>query len=157
MAAQSRRPPVLPSETEMAQAREASRQLARLLPSGGDEGAAQCRVLRMGTEDNHHEMVSIPPGALRLLVDILTQLGQGRAVTVLPQKAELTTQEAADYLNVSRPYVVSLIEQEKLPARKVGTRRRVAFEDLLRFDEEQRVQRRAALDELARIDQELGL
>jgi len=53
-------------------------------------------------------------------------LGQGRAVTVLPQNAELTTQEVADYLNASRPYVVKLIEEEKLPARKVGTRRRVA-------------------------------
>lgn len=106
---------------------------------------------------HHHEMIAIPPGALRLLVDVLTQLGQDRAVTVLPQNAELTTQEAADYLNVSRPYVVSLIEQNKLPARKVGTRRRVALEDLLRYDEQQRAQRRAALDELARIDQELGL
>ena len=84
-------------------------------------------------------------------------MGNWRAVTVLPQNAELTTQEVADYLNVSRPYVVGLIEQNKLPARKVGTRRRVAFEDLLRYDEQQRAQRRAALDELARIDQELGL
>ena len=106
-----------------------------------------------------HEMIAIPPGALRLLVvvDMLTQLGQGRAVTVLPQNAELTTQEVADYLNVSRPYVVKLIEEEKLPARKVGTRRRVAFDDLLRFDEQQRARQRAALDELARIDTELGL
>ena len=95
--------------------------------------------------------------ALRLMVDVLTQLGQGRAVTVLPQNAELTTQEVADYLNVSRPYVVGLIERNLLPARKVGTRRRVAFEDLVRYDEQQRAQRRAALDELARIDQELGL
>ncbi len=102
-------------------------------------------------------MIAIPPGALRLLVDMLTQLGQGRAVTVLPQNAELTTQEVADYLNVSRPYVVKLIEEERLPARKVGTRRRVAFEDLLRFDEQQRARQRAALDELARIDAELGL
>ena len=78
-------------------------------------------------------------------------------MTVLTQNAELTTQEVADYLNVSRPYVVKLIEEEKLPARKVGTRRRVAFDDLLRFDEQQRARQRAALDELARIDTELGL
>lgn len=156
MAAPSRRPPQLPTDTEIAQAREASRQLARLLPEAGD-AAASAPALRLVTDDNHHEMIAIPPGALRLLVDMLTQLGQGRSVTVLPQRAELTTQDVADYLNVSRPYVVSLIEQNKLPARKVGTRRRVAFEDLLRFDEQQRAQRRAALDELARIDQELGL
>lgn len=157
MAAQSRRPPRLPTDTEITQAREASRQLARLLPVGGDESTAPAPALRLVTSDNHDEMISIPPGALRLLVDMLTQLGQGRAVTVVPQNAELTTQEVADYLNVSRPYVVSLIEQEKLPARKVGTRRRVAFEHLLRYDEQQRALRRAALDELARIDQELGL
>ncbi len=156
MAASNRRPPQLPTDDEMAQAREASRQLARLLPAGGDDAAA-APALRLVTDDNHHEMIAIPPGALRLLVDMLTQLGQGRAVTVLPQNAELTTQEVADYLNVSRPYVVKLIEEEKLPARKVGTRRRVAFEHLLRYDEQQRAQRRAALDELARIDQELGL
>lgn len=157
MPAASRRPPRLPTDAEIVQAREASRQLARLLPEGGDEAAASSPALRLVTDDNHHEMISLPPGALRLLVDMLTQLGQGRAVTVLPQNAELTTQEVADYLNVSRPYVVSLIEQRKLPARKVGTRRRVAFEDLLRYDEQQRAQRRAALDELARVDQELGL
>lgn len=80
-----------------------------------------------------------------------------RAVTALPQNAELTTQEVADYLNVSLPYVEKLIEEEKLPARKVGTRRRVAFQDLLRFDEQQRARQCAALDELARIDAELGL
>lgn len=154
MAAPSRRPPRLPTDSEIAQAREASRQLARLLP--GDD-AASPPSLRLVTDDNHHEMIAIPPGALRLLVDMLTQLGQGRAVTLLPQNAELTTQEVADYLNVSRPYVVKLIEDEKLPARKVGTRRRVAFEHLLRYDEQQRAQSRAALDELARIDQELGL
>ena len=158
MAAQSRRPPHLPTDAEVAQAREAGRQLARLLPGPDAKGAAAAATpLRLVTDDNHHEMISIPPGALRLMVDMLTQLGQGRAVTVLPQNAELTTQEVADYLNVSRPYVVGLIERNLLPARKVGTRRRVAFEDLVRYDEQQRAQRRAALDELARIEQELGL
>jgi len=156
MTAPSRRPPRLPNDREIAQAREASRQLARLLPAGEDD-SVDSPALRLVTADNQHEMIAIPPGALRLLVDMLTQLGQGRAVTVLPQNAELTTQEVADYLNVSRPYVVSLIEQNKLPARKVGTRRRVAFEDLLRFDEQQRARQRAALDELARVDAELGL
>jgi excisionase family DNA binding protein len=157
MAAPNRRPPRLPTDNEITQAREASRQLARLLPAGGDDTAAAAPALRLVTDDNRHEMMAIPPGALRLLVDLLTHLGQGRSVTVHGQKAELTTQEAADYLNVSRPYVVKLIEEQKLPARKVGTRRRVAFEDLLRYDEQQRARQRAALDELARIDQELGL
>ncbi len=150
MAKANRRPPQVPTEDEVTQARDAGRQLARLLP---DDACS----LRLVTDDNRHEMIAIPPGALRLFVDVLTQLGQGRAVTLLPQRAELTTQEAADYLNVSRPYVVGLIEQNKLPARKVGTRRRIAFEDLVRFEGQDRAKRRTALDELARIDQELGL
>ena len=155
MSAPSRRPPRLSSDNEIAQAREASVQLARLLPA--DDGTANVPALRLVTDDKPDEMIAIPSGALRLLVDMLTQLGQGRDVTLLPQNAELTTQEVADYLNVSRPYVVKLIEEQKLPARKVGTRRRVALEDLLRFDEQQRARQRAALDELARIDAELGL
>lgn len=150
MSATRRQPPHLPPEEEIAQAKVASRQLARLLPEGR-------KPLQLVTDDNRHEMITIPPDALRLMVDILTQLGQGRGVTVIPEKAELTTQEAADYLNVSRPYVVKLIEAGKLPARSVGTRRRIAFEDLVRFDEQDRNVRRAALDELALLDQELGL
>jgi excisionase family DNA binding protein len=150
MSATSQRPPQLPSEDEIAQAKEASRQLARLLPQ--DQ-----RPLRLVTENNRHEMISIPPGAVRLFMEVLTQLGQGRGVTILPKKAELTTQEVADYLNVSRPYVVKLIESGKLPARTVGTRRRVAFADLVKFDEEDRKVRRGALDEINQIDRELGL
>ena len=87
------------------------------------DGGSPCRSGSV-TEDNRHEMISIPPGAVRLFLDILTQLGQGRAVTIVPGKVELTTQDVADYLNVSRPYVVKLIESGKLPARMVGTRRR---------------------------------
>lgn len=155
MSTPSRRQPRLPNNHEIAQAREAGRQLARLLPA--DDGTADAPALRLVTDDNPHERIAIPSGALRLLVDMLTQLGQGRDVTLLPQNAELTTQEVADYLNVSRPYVVKLIEEQKLPARKVGTRRRVALEDLLRFDDQQRARQRAALEELARIDAELGL
>ena len=150
MTATSRQPPQLPPQEEIAQAKKASRQLARLLPDGHQS-------LRLVNESNQHEMIAIPPSALRLLVDILTQLGQGHPVTLVPGKVELTTQEAADYLNVSRPYVVRLVETGKVLARKVGTHRRIAFEDLVRYDEDDRKSRRTALDELAAIDQELRL
>lgn len=150
MTATNRQPPQIPPQEEIAQAREASRQLARLLPDGHQS-------LRLVTESNQHEMIALPPTALRMLVDILTQLGQGHPVTIVPGKLELTTQDVADYLNVSRPFVVGLIESGKLPARKVGTHRRVAFEDLVRYDDQQRARSRAALDELAAIDRELGL
>jgi excisionase family DNA binding protein len=149
MAAANRRPPDLPTEAEMAQAREASRELARLLPRG--------KHLKLVTDDNQREMISLPPGALRSLVDILVQLGQGNAVTLVPQRAELTTQQVADHLNVSRPYVVRLIESGKLPAHKVGTHRRVAFADLLAFDTKEQQHRRTALNELHALDRELNL
>lgn len=148
--AANRRPPRLPPSDEIAQAKAASRLLARLMSEGS-------KSLQLVTDDNRHEMITIPPGALRLMVDVLTQLGQGRGVTILPEKAELTTQEAADFLNVSRPYVVKLVETGRLPARVVGTRRRIAFEALVHFDEQDRKTRRAALDELATLDRELGL
>jgi excisionase family DNA binding protein len=150
MSASNRRPPQLPTDDEITQAKEASRQLARMLPEGQ-------LPLRLVTENNRHEMISIPPGAVRLFMDVLTQLGQGRGVTILPEKVELTTQEVADYLNVSRPYVVKLIDSGKLAARMVGTRRRVAIEDLVRFDQEDRKLRRAALDEMARLDHAMEL
>lgn len=102
-------------------------------------------------------MIAIPPGAVRLFVDVLTQIGQGPAVTILPKKAELTTQEVADYLNVSHPYVVKLIDLGKLPARTVGTRRRIAFQDLVLCDEADRKRRRAALDEVGQLGQEMEL
>ena len=150
MSATNSRPPQTPSDEESAQAREAGRQLARLLPEGE-------RPLRLVTEGDGRESISIPSGAARLFLDALTQLGQGRAVAIAPGKAELTTQEVADHLNVSRPYVVKLIESGKLPARLVGTRRHVSLADLIEFDEEDRKTRRAALDEFALIDQELNL
>lgn len=150
MSVSNSQPPRFPTADEVSQAQEAGRQLARLLPK--DQ-----RPLRLVTDDNRHEMIAIPPGAVRLFLDVLTQLGQGRAVTILPKKAELTTQEVADYLNVSRPYVVKLITAGKLPARLVGTRRRIAFQDLVRFDEADRKRRRAALEEIAQLDQEFGL
>jgi len=143
-----RRPPQIPSDEVSAQAKEAGRQLARLLP-GGD------RPLRLVTEGDGGESISIPPGAGRLFLYALTQLGQGRAVTIAPENMELTTQEVANYLNVTGPYVVKLIEAGKLPARQIGRRRRVSFVDLIEFDEEDRKARRAALNDLARFDQEL--
>jgi excisionase family DNA binding protein len=76
---------------------------------------------------------------------------------MIPVHAELTTQEAANLLNVSRPFVVGLIEQKKIPARKVGTHRRILFSDLMAFKQQIDRDRLAALDELARQAQELGM
>lgn len=138
----------LPNDQEAALARESSRLLAACVGQGD---AAQLLVIDGDTR------IQVPVKALRLLVDILAQMALGNAVSVVPIHAELTTQEAADYLNVSRPYLVSLLERGELPFRKVGSHRRVRFQDLLAYEQQQRAQQDAALTELARQAQELGL
>jgi len=99
----------------------------------------------------------VPAPLYGLLRGLLDNLKRGEAVTVLPHAALLTTQQAADFLNISRPYVVTLLERGELPYRKVGTHRRVLFKDLLAYQGRSRIARAAALDELTAEAQELKL
>ncbi len=101
--------------------------------------------------------VVVPGEVYSLVVRILTELSVGNGVTILPVNAELTTQQAADLLSVSRPYFVSLLESGKIPHRKVGVRRRVLAEDVVVFKRKDDAARRKVLDELAAEAQELGL
>lgn len=94
---------------------------------------------------------------MKLLQAILEDMASGRAVTIVPQNAELTTQQAADVLNVSRPFLIQLLEEKKLPYRLVGTHRRVRFEDVLRYKENIDSERRKILDQLAAEAQDLKL
>lgn len=139
--------PTVPTEQEAKLAEEGSRLLAACIGRGK---TARIRVID-GRED-----ITVPVSALRMLVDILSQMARGNAVTIVPIHAELTTQEAADFLNVSRPFLIGLLEQRKLPFRKVGTHRRVRFDDLLKYQEAATEQRKRTLDELTRLAQESG-
>jgi excisionase family DNA binding protein len=103
------------------------------------------------------ETIELPAGAVKLLQAILEDMASGRAVTIVPQNAELTTQQAADFLNVSRPFLVQLLERKKLPFRLVGTHRRIRFEDVVRFKENIDVERRKVLDQLTAEAQELDM
>ena len=99
----------------------------------------------------------LPPFVTRLLMDILRETAAGRAVTLVPSEAEVTTQEAADILNVSRPFLVGLADSGVLNVRKVGTHRRLLLADVLAYKAHQFAEREKALDEMLSTDQELGL
>jgi excisionase family DNA binding protein len=101
--------------------------------------------------------IRIPAPAARLLVQILDEMSRGNAVKLLPIHAELTTQEAADLLNVSRPTLIRLLNEGKMEFHKVGTHRRVPFKSALAYKKQIDKERKAALAELVAYDQELGI
>ena len=100
-----------------------------------------------------HDLI-LPRQALTLLRDLLTEMAQGNAVTVVPTHAELTTQEAANLLNVSRPHLVKLLENKVLPFTKTGTHRRIRYQELMTYKQQRDEESRSALDELASQAQE---
>jgi excisionase family DNA binding protein len=103
------------------------------------------------------EMLRLPKAVSELLYHLLTEMAQGNAVTLFPIHAELTTQEAADYLNVSRPYLIRLLEEGKIKFNMVGTHRRVKFGDLEAFRKSSEDERKRVMDDLAAQAQQLGM
>lgn len=101
--------------------------------------------------------VPIPSALRRVLVAAARQLAEGNGVSILPVMAEVTTQQAADLLNVSRPFVVGLLDKGEIPFHKVGTHRRIRLKDLLAFKRRRDASRRAIIDRLAAEAQELGI
>ena len=148
MASVNREHPALPTERDIEQAAEGSRKLAAIL---GDGETAQLCVI------DGKEQITVPFAAVRLLRDILTQMSQGNAVSVLPIGHTLTTQQAADLLNVSRPYLIKQLEAKELPCSKVGRHRRIKYQDLLAYMEKVDAQSREALNELTKQAQKLGM
>jgi excisionase family DNA binding protein len=134
----------LPVAREVAAATQGQRQLAAFLSTQSDT-----QRIQIFDEKNEAHAVELPTSALRLLVDILSELADGNAVKVVPIHAELTTQEAADLLNVSRPHLVKLLETGALPFHKAGKHRRVRFADLMAYKAAQEKRSAEALQELA--------
>jgi excisionase family DNA binding protein len=148
--AQGNLAPTLPSETEAILAKETSLALASRTQS---TDPLQLRLL----DDPTARTLKLPASAVRMLVHILDEMARGNAVTLIPVHAELTTQEAADMLNISRPSLIQLLDEGKIEYRRVGTHRRVRFEALMAYKRRADAERRAVLAELAAYDQELGL
>jgi excisionase family DNA binding protein len=139
---------ITPTKADAALAEESGRKLAAHLDHGDE--------LRLEVKGTNEEL-KLPPSALRLLVRVLGELGQGHAITLTPVRAELTTQQAAELLNVSRPHLVKLLDEGAIPRRKVGSHRRVLLEDLLAYKKDFLAKRQAALEELAALGQELDM
>lgn len=146
-----------PTEQDSRIARESSRPLAALLGGASHSEAPPVFQMHLLTEGSPGAVLALPAPALRLLVDILAQMAEGNAVTIVPIHAELTTQQAADFLGVSRPFLIGLLEKGEIPHRKVGTHRRILFQDLLTYKRRVDAARRAVLDELSAQAQELGM
>lgn len=129
---------------------------ARAIEAGEAQGEIGLRMqlTHAGQEVTTFDM---PPAAVALIHLLLKEMGEGKAVTLVADEPEITTQQAAELLHVSRPYVVGLVDEGKLPAHTVGKQRRLFLKDVLAHKRRIETKRREALRELAALDQELGL
>jgi excisionase family DNA binding protein len=140
-----RQPP--PSVQEAALARSSGQSLARLIRKNHP------LTLKV-TDSDQGQPIELPPGAVLLLMDILEAMAAGRGITLIPENAELTTVQAADVLNVSRPFLIKLLEEKALPCRKVGAHRRIRMEDVMAYKARNYADREAVLDQLVAEAQE---
>lgn len=146
---------VLESKEDLELAKAAQRCLVAALDHSH---AISIAIVEDGVERvNESPLLRLPPKVLRLFAEMLGSLAQGKAVTIMRKELDVTTQEAAMLLNVSRPYLVRLLEEGKLPFHKVGTHRRIRFADVLQYKEDRQKISHDALQKLADQAQELNL
>ena len=141
--------PVQPDEADIALSLEALRHIRNLRAHQGHE-------VRLITDDGT-ESLTVPRAAVELLERILAHMAAGQAVSVVPSYAELTTQQAAEMLNVSRPFLIGLLEAGEVEYRKVGKHRRVRADSLLAYIGVDDQRRREAAEELSGLAQQMGL
>ena len=118
---------------------------------------ARCRACPARLVSPDGEEIELPEAAFRVLKDVIHQLAQGHAVALMPVHMELTTQEAADLLNVSRQYLVRLLEDGAIPFTRLGTHRRIRFGDLMKYKQARDAKRREGLKRLTQLSDEFGL
>ncbi len=118
---------------------------------------SRAAAIMLTTDTGEHPTVEVPPAALKLIGQLLGAMSEGRPLVLMPTEQEFTTVEAANFLNVSRPFVIKEVEAGRLPHRKVGSHRRIALEDLLDYAQKMRTKQTSALERLADNARELGL
>lgn len=128
----------------------AERRISAHLASNQSEESIEV-IPEVGTR----EPLLVPRPVVVMLGQIFAMLAEGQVVQIIPDRAMLTTQQAADMLNVSRPYLIGLLEDHKIPYTMVGTHRRIAFADLRDYQRTDYQRRRSIVDELARLGEEL--
>jgi excisionase family DNA binding protein len=141
-----------PGEVDAEVAGRAARRISDYLSSHPEEDLIEA-LGEVGADD----ALVIPRPTVVMLAQVLSLLESGHGVQIIPKDTELTTQQAADVLNVSRPYVIGLLESGQIPFRRVGRHRRITFKSLMEYKRRDDSQRRAAADDLADLSQELGL
>ncbi len=142
-------PRSLPDTETISLARSSATELSKLLAKRPEADRARVRL-------DDTDLV-LPRHALALLRDLLSEMAKGNAVTIVPTHAELTTQEAANILNVSRPHLVKLLEHGDIPFSRVGTHRRIRYQDLLAYKTERDRKNQEAMDQLVKQAQELDM
>ncbi len=146
--------PILPKSRDIDLAVKASSEMRTFL-SGDGKGDVRFS-LRRATDRGSVEFL-LPQTIVEFLFSTIRHIADGNAVTLVPIHAELTTQEAANLLNVSRPYLIQLLEKGKIKFHKVGRHRRILFADILKYQEESKNKSRKARDELTKEAQDLDL
>jgi excisionase family DNA binding protein len=140
----------LPTPEEMEDAKASSRTLAKYAD------ADRVHMTLRGSNGEADELV-LPGHVIQMLLTVLSEMSQGNAISLIPRHQELSTQEAASILNVSRPFLVGLLDQGEIPHHKVGSHRRVRLEDVLTYKERVDEQRLDALDRLTGVSQDEGM
>lgn len=142
---------VAPDESDINTAVEALPHIKSYLETHDDS------VIRIIVDDDPEEALAVPRAAVELLAQVLAHMAAGQGVSVVPAHAELTTQQAAELLNVSRPFLIGLLDDHKIEYRKVGKHRRIKTQSLMEYMARDDQERRETADELTQLNQEMGL
>jgi excisionase family DNA binding protein len=142
---------IRPGDVDAEVAGRAARRIRDYLAIHPDEA-----VITVDAELGDGDALVVPRQAAVMLAQVLALLASGQGVQIMPDRAMLTTQQAADALNVSRPYLIGLLERSEIPYEKVGTHRRIAFADLLEYKRKDDQRWRAAAADVTALGEELG-